>query len=368
LFTAALLAFFFPIASLQLPIVGNIDASGYDFYSKAREFDRRLENLKAQAIDEQVPPAETGRVPSQPIPLSIETAAFLPIEILGSFCLAGAALLLCIVGAGRGAVKASSTISGILAIAAILHIVVIDSDLHSLFQTQMQANSADLKDNPFAGFAQGLAALISNSVHFKPGAGLYALAATASLGALILHSGIVQQLGVGTDDVQPSASGSQGTRLFVFCIVAVLVVASGLLVLRHRPSTSGTSAISKSSRAVTGPSVQSLPSSQAESMDERSEKSRLLAALTEISGRQGHNHLYTACGNDSICVMDVNAPEDGFIENFSSNRVLAHKLYEVGFRSAIIANGNHAWGNQITLDGFVPIPDTKAPSDVGVPQ
>jgi hypothetical protein len=95
LFIIALLAFFFPLASLQLPVVGNIDVSGYDYLFKSKQFEDRVENLKSrfpEPSSSEIPSgfANGGQTASiQPLPVSVETLPLLKVEIFGSFALVG---------------------------------------------------------------------------------------------------------------------------------------------------------------------------------------------------------------------------------------------------------------------------------------
>lgn len=242
LFFVALLAFFFPIASLQLPIVGTIEASGYDFTSKTKLFEDRLGNLNNQAPARSTEAPFSSATPSTataPLPFSVRTIAVFPFEVLGSFALSAISLLLCIIGASRMLAKVSSSIAGVLGIGSILHIVIADSDLHSWFQTEMQATVNTAGDNPFAAFAQSISTLIANSVHFRPGLGLYMLAISVSIGALILFSGLVS----GSNDERGSQQGKMQwqsdfkTRRIIFVIAMVPIVGVAIFVLLHQAGT-----------------------------------------------------------------------------------------------------------------------------------
>jgi len=371
LFTVALLAFFFPIASLQLPVVGNIEASGYDFLSKSKQFEARLGKLNNQAPERSTEALSSSDVPStspKPLPVSMETITLLPFEILGSFGLSAISFLLCVIGASRGAAKVSSTIAGALGIGAVLHIVIADSDLHTWFQAQMQAGANEMRDNPFAALAQNIGTLIANTVHFRPGPGLYALAASASIGALLLHSGLVSGSSVDreTEQVEGQLHSDSGSRLFAFTVLAALAIGAAVFVLQHHSPSQVPATPTKSVRttpAITAPKSDPATVRSGTESGDPGMKSRLVAALNELSAKQGHNHLYSMCSDNTLCIMDAEASNDGFMENFTTNTSLAQQLYGAGFRGLIIANGSHAWGWDITDAGYSAIPDVKPPQE-----
>lgn len=239
-FAIALMAFFFPLASLQLPIVGPIDVSGYDVISKSQQINDRLGNMRNQVSEPSAEPSSTTGPRSGEqanLPLSIQALTFLPFEIIGSFGLSAISFFLCVGGASRGVARVSSTAAGMFGIGSILHIVVADSDIHAWFQAQIQASTNQANDNPFGALAQNISSLVVNAVHFRPGPGLYASAASASVGALLLHSGLLPK------DPAPQAEAEQGdqlpqsdtgARLFAFVVIAVLLVGAAVFVLRYQ--------------------------------------------------------------------------------------------------------------------------------------
>ena len=239
LFTITLLAFFFPLSSLQFPVVGTIDVSGYDVLSKSQQLKDRLMNLQnpVSELSTEAPSASDSHSPTPTsLPYSIRTITALPFEILGSFGLSAISLLLCVIGASRGAAKVSSTAASILGIGSILHIVMADSDLHGWLQAQIRPSANQTGDNPFGTLVQNIGSLVANAFHLRPGAGLYALAASASVGALFLHSGLLSN---GITDREPAQSDQHlqsdaGARLFAFVVTAVLVVGAAVYVLRHQ--------------------------------------------------------------------------------------------------------------------------------------
>lgn len=188
LLAIALLTFFFPLATIQIPIVGNQDFSGYDLISKARNFQQIAEQSRelrggslpaASAPDSnEAEPLGTG------MPLSVQALPFLPFLILASFALAGVALFGSMTDIGSsGFVKGTTTTGAALAILSAVHIAVVNSDLHTYFRDQINANSPGAGDNPFAAMAQ----LAASAIQLRPGVGLYVLAGLLALTTIVLN-------------------------------------------------------------------------------------------------------------------------------------------------------------------------------------
>jgi hypothetical protein len=206
LLSVALLAFFFPLATLQVPVLGNQDVSGYDLIAKARELSQALDAIRPKELHEPgtepsqpIPSDSNGAAPDSSMPLSVQALPLIPIEIIVSFACALIGLFCCLGPFGSAPAKAFSALGGVAAVAALLHLAVANSDMHTWFREQMKANSAALASNPFAGLAE----LAANSVQLRPGAGLYMLAAALSLAAIVLISRVLS--------VQPAAEAAIGT-------------------------------------------------------------------------------------------------------------------------------------------------------------
>ncbi len=91
------------------------------------------------------------------------------------------------------------------------------------------------------------------------------------------------------------------------------------------------------------------------------DKSRefIAIALTENAAKQGRHTTFVACGKngakDSLCIIDSDAPEDGYVTKTGSNDKFAQQLYQLGFRHLAISNGrNGFWGADILQDKFTP--------------
>jgi hypothetical protein len=92
LLIVALLTFFFPLVSLQVPILGSQEVSGYDLINKAKEFDQALDAFKSKGLGEststpsQLEPNDSESSESRStMPLSAQTLSLIPIEIVLGF-------------------------------------------------------------------------------------------------------------------------------------------------------------------------------------------------------------------------------------------------------------------------------------------
>jgi hypothetical protein len=83
-----------------------------------------------------------------------------------------------------------------------------------------------------------MAALVSNTIHLKPGAGLYVLAAASSLGALVLHLGTSGRANSPAQLTADSSTASYGQGVFAFTVIVALTIAVAITVLVHQPHTS----------------------------------------------------------------------------------------------------------------------------------
>ena len=168
-----LVMFFFPLATLKLPLAGDVDISGYDCYSK---MSRLSQNWMVQGGEKEPSVAESDAVPIPALPISIRYAIFVPVEM----CLAFLATALALLGTLRRieAVRLFSAIGCGLGLLAVLHISVMNSALHSWMSGNVDQS---MKDNPFAGLAD----VISNAVQFKPGAGLIILTVALAIVAIL---------------------------------------------------------------------------------------------------------------------------------------------------------------------------------------
>jgi hypothetical protein len=81
------------------------------------------------------------------------------------------------------------------------------------------------------------------------------------------------------------------------------------------------------------------------------------AIFTSKAAQQGSHSVYTACRTDppeqaTLCVMDVQAPDDGFPQRFHSNVGMGGFLYKTGFRRMIVESGTEQWQAQISSTGL----------------
>ena len=186
-----LLLFFFPLVTIQIPIAGQQDVSGYDVFSKITEFQ---EKLKPPGSMTKNPYDNTPMTPGTPpdIPLSLEFGWLVPLAIVLAFVSAAIALvtafkaihvsrIFCVIGA---------VCSGV----AIVHITIMNSDIHALVAESMKTTQSELKNNPFAGLAENIGTLMLNAFQIKPGWGVYALLVLLGLAAVLGFSRVLSRL------------------------------------------------------------------------------------------------------------------------------------------------------------------------------
>ena len=246
LLTVALLTFFFPLATLQVPILGSQDVSGYDLIAKAREFNQALDTVRSKKLrgsgtepSQSVPSESNATVSDSSIPQSVRTLPLIPIEIIASFACALLALFCCLGPFGSAPTKAFSAIGGAAAVAALLHLSVANSDLHTWFREQMKADSSDLANNPFAGLARQIENLAVNSVQLRPGTGLYVLAAALSLAAVLVISKVLSVSSTTAEaaiELYPDQNNRR-TRLLAFFAMLLVALTVAVIVLVHKPGT-----------------------------------------------------------------------------------------------------------------------------------
>ena len=244
LLTVALLTFFFPLATLQIPVLGNQEMSGYDLLAKGREFNRALTAVKPQTIDEgSSAPSQSPRnnsdtaVLHSSMPFSFQVISLIPIEIILSFGCALVALLCCLGSLGLTPTKIFSSIGAITSIAALLHVVIANSDLHAWFRDQMMADSSALANNPFAGLAQQIETLAVNSVQLKPGSGLYVQVAALSMAATILLSRVLSSSPLAETVIEPYSNQDNGHRRTLGLILLFSAIVAAGVVVGHYVAT-----------------------------------------------------------------------------------------------------------------------------------
>ena len=198
----ALLMFFLPLIVIQAPIVGEQEVSGYDVFSKIRQFSNQVDkssessqsSASASTREPNAQPSATPRakgVNESEMPISLRLAWLIPIDVTVAFILAAVTF----VGAGgRVQVSSISAMAGAaLSLLGLLHVTIANSDLHTWLASSFKASSEELKGNPFAGIAEQFGNLMLNAFKIKPGAGLYVLAAAMVISAVLTKTRILSK-------------------------------------------------------------------------------------------------------------------------------------------------------------------------------
>jgi len=168
--------FFLPLIAVQIPIVGELEVSGYDMLSASSG----LTDQTGRAADMAASPEDEGRnsnsSPESDLPLSIQAVLLIPIAIAFGFLFAGVSIVSALLSSRI--TNVSCAIGAFCALYAVLHITVMNSDLHSLFAQSSGPTSLDAD-----WLASGLGNIIAKAVQLKPGWGLYALFALLATSA-----------------------------------------------------------------------------------------------------------------------------------------------------------------------------------------
>jgi hypothetical protein len=206
----ALITFFFPLVSVHLLIARDMEFSGYDSVVKARQFWQPLElrDTSLQTADAQAPEGrETQRNPApgsetpQPqtspptgpqIPLSVQLGGLIPLLIIGGYFFALLSFFGCF--SSWPMTKLAATLGALCGFGAILHTLIINSQMHAMYEELMSATKSNLKDNPFAGFAEAMGKLMANAFQLKPGLGLYILTVGLGIAAFLAHSRVLSRV------------------------------------------------------------------------------------------------------------------------------------------------------------------------------
>jgi hypothetical protein len=167
---------------------GQQDVSGYDVFSKLTEFQEKLKPETTQTN----PSTATPRTPPPDLPLSIQLGWLMPLALIVTFISAAIALV-----SAFKAIHVSRTfcvIGAVCALGAILHIKIMNSDIHSWLAEAMKTAQSELKNNPYAGLAENIGTLMLNAFQIKPGWGVYALLVLLGLAAVLGFSRVLSRL------------------------------------------------------------------------------------------------------------------------------------------------------------------------------
>lgn len=193
----AALTFFFPLFSIHIPIVGDQDVTGYNTASRIRQLTQQVRSASGHGQDgkpsikwPRIPGTKSG-APSR-VPLTIRFSWLIPVFIIGAFACA----VLTLVGAfiSWRASKLASALGAVLAVLALLHLTAMNSDIHNMLQDTLQQGTAGHKGNLLEGLAQALGSALVGALKLTPGAGLYVLAISLGLAALLAHSRLISRM------------------------------------------------------------------------------------------------------------------------------------------------------------------------------
>jgi hypothetical protein len=203
-----LVTFFLPLVSLHVPIAGDVAFSGYDVVARMREFRQSLELGNNPLREPEAKTPDQSRSATQSpkgsgslefstssgpeLPLSVKLAWLIPLAIIGAYVFA--LLAFCGSFTSWSMARVASTASALFGVAATIHTLVINSDMHAMYQRITEATKADLKDNPFAGLADAIGKVMANAFQLSPGVGLYVLVISLGIAAILVHSRLLSRI------------------------------------------------------------------------------------------------------------------------------------------------------------------------------
>jgi len=190
--------FFFPLLSIRVPIAGDQDVTGYDTASRIRQLTREVRSASGHGDDGKPsirlprtsPRRNSGA--ARAMPASVRLSWLIPVFVVGAF---GCALLT-VLGSlvSLPVARIASTLGTACGVLALLHLTVMNSDIHSVLNDSVQRWAGGRKGNPLAGLAQTLGSALVGGVSLTPGAGLYVLAVSLGLAALVTHSRLLSRI------------------------------------------------------------------------------------------------------------------------------------------------------------------------------
>jgi len=256
LLTISVLCFFFPLVSITMPILGQQTISGYDVVSRRNDFEDQtskqisaIENLEAD--DANSASSTTQKLSSAghtSLPLSMEFAPLIPLEILAAFALAALSLLGCF--QSLALTKVGSGIGALLAALAAIHLTILNSDLHIQIEHLVRTSTNQDGSNPFAVLGQQLALVVSNSVKLEPGLALYALVGALAMTCALCQTRVLAKVaanGPPLGETPETESGEKRVALLLLMIAGtILLLVAGTFLYEGAQPPAQNAAISKS--------------------------------------------------------------------------------------------------------------------------
>jgi hypothetical protein len=192
----ALLMFLFPLVSYHVPIAGTQDISGYDLFSKTRQFSDQVNTqTKNTPAAHTEPVNQREEQHTDPgVPFSMEAAWLIPLWVTAAFICA----FLLLVGTFTNATlpHLASVVGTVAGLIAVVHLLILNSDMHTWMAASMKTSQQELAGNPFAGLANTLSSMMLNAFAVKPGSGLYVLVGSLAVAAVLCQSRLLTKFEV----------------------------------------------------------------------------------------------------------------------------------------------------------------------------
>ncbi|HLW78658.1 MAG TPA: hypothetical protein VKU44_03575 [Terriglobia bacterium] len=186
----AALTFFLPLFSIHLPMLGDEEVTGYDTAAKIRQLTEQVRSLTGHGQSgssprlPRLPSTGAGGASGEPstLPASIRFSWLIPVLIIAAFAGAVLTLLGSLVSLTLARIaSAAGAVSGLL---ALLHLWLMDSDIHQALQESIQKGIGGGKGGFLAGLAQAVGNAVVGAFSLRPGAALFVL--TGALGVAVL--------------------------------------------------------------------------------------------------------------------------------------------------------------------------------------
>ncbi len=190
---AAVLTFFFPVVTLHVPILGDQNYTGYEIIGQAGKFDERVQLVSTKLGA----PTEMAKPKPEELPASVRVAWLSPLLIVVSLGFALIAFLATF-GTATQLLKTAALLGAVSGIAAIVHLAIINSDLHAQFALAMKMAAQAREAEPNAFALDVVTNVFGNSFQLTAGTGLYVLTICLMVAAVVTYGRVLVRFGLVT--------------------------------------------------------------------------------------------------------------------------------------------------------------------------
>ena len=197
----AAVTFFLPLLSIQLPIAGDEQVTGYGAAAKLRQLTEQVRSLTGHGQGDRpsvklprLPSGGPGGAPGTPskLPVSIRLSWLIPVFIVVAFACALLTLLGSLISSTLA--RTASAAGGVSGALALLHLSMMNSDIHHTLVESIQRGTGGARAGFLAGLAQAVGNALVNAFDLRAGAALYVLTVSLGLAAFLAWSRLVSRL------------------------------------------------------------------------------------------------------------------------------------------------------------------------------